>query len=176
MSDLLPPNSSPLEDALVNAIDAALSNVPVNVRDVWSVEECPVDLLPWLAWAFSVDTWRDDWPEHIKRGVIRASVATHKIKGTRKAVANVVESFGGDIVIIENFEKQLRGVPHTFEILVSYGGASVEAVLQEALVASVSAAKPERSKFTVSTAVEFEESLGITGFCRVTEFVRLEFS
>ena len=53
--DLLPANATPLERALAETT-ARLSDVAVPIRDLWSPENCPTELLPWLAWALSVDS------------------------------------------------------------------------------------------------------------------------
>jgi len=45
---ILPPGSTPLEKAL-EQVAARLLDVEVAIRDVWSPDDCPLDLLPWLA-------------------------------------------------------------------------------------------------------------------------------
>ncbi|EQU65680.1 phage tail protein I [Escherichia coli HVH 209 (4-3062651)] len=78
MSDsrLLPTGSSPLEVAAAKAC-AEIEKTPVSIRELWNPDTCPANLLPWLAWAFSVDRWDEKWPEATKRAVNRleASVA-----------------------------------------------------------------------------------------------------
>ncbi|PJD87429.1 phage tail protein I [Enterobacter hormaechei] len=69
---LLPVGSSPLEVAAARAC-AEIENTPVPLRRLWSPDDCPANLLPWLAWAFSVDRWDESWPEATKREVIRAA-------------------------------------------------------------------------------------------------------
>ncbi|EHS5692594.1 TPA: phage tail protein I, partial [Escherichia coli] len=56
MSDsrLLPTGSSPLEVAAAKAC-AEIEKTPVRIRELWNPDTCPANLLPWLAWAFSVD-------------------------------------------------------------------------------------------------------------------------
>ncbi|WP_226941135.1 phage tail protein I [Janthinobacterium violaceinigrum] len=68
----LPPNTTALERTIAVAC-AELVNVPVPLRELWNADRCPVALLPFLAWACSVDRWDDNWPESIKRGTIKAS-------------------------------------------------------------------------------------------------------
>jgi phage tail P2-like protein len=46
---ILPPGSTPLEKAL-EQVAAQLLDVEVAIRAVWSPDDCPLDLLPWLAW------------------------------------------------------------------------------------------------------------------------------
>lgn len=72
------------------------------LRQLWNPATCPVDLLPWLAWAFSVDEWDADWPEATKRAAIAASISIHRRKGTVASVREALRAFGyGDAQIIE---------------------------------------------------------------------------
>lgn len=52
------------------------------LRTLWDPWACPVDQLPLLAWAWSVDFWKAEWPEHRKRQVIAESRAYHEAKTT----------------------------------------------------------------------------------------------
>lgn len=62
MSDsrLLPTGSSPLEVAAAKAC-AEIEKTPVSIRELWNPDTCPANLLPWLAWAFSVDRWDEKY-------------------------------------------------------------------------------------------------------------------
>ena len=95
MSDnrLLPVGSSPLEVAAARAC-ADIENTPVPLRHLWNPDNCPANLLPWLAWAFSVDRWDESWPEETKREVIRSAWFIPAHKGTIGAVRRVVEPLG----------------------------------------------------------------------------------
>lgn len=65
MISLLPPNATELERALELLIDARIGDISTPLRDLWSAENCPEALLPWLAWALSVDQWSADWPLNV---------------------------------------------------------------------------------------------------------------
>lgn len=98
---LLPQNATPFEVAAEGA-SSRLSDVPVPVRDVWNANTCPVDLLPWLAWALAVGEWDSGWPEATKRAVIKSSTAVHRIKGTVASVKRALAAAGyPDAVVIE---------------------------------------------------------------------------
>ncbi|MGS4945207.1 phage tail protein I, partial [Meridianimarinicoccus sp. RP-17] len=73
MSDLslLPPNATPVERGF-EAAGARITALPVPVRDTWNPATCPATLLPWLAWALSVDNWDPTWTEGQQRAVIAA--------------------------------------------------------------------------------------------------------
>jgi phage tail P2-like protein len=90
---LLPTGSSPLEVAAAQAC-AVIESTPIPLRRLWSPDDCPVNLLPWLAWAFSVDRWDSGWPEETKREVIRNARFIHAHKGTIGAVRRVFEPLG----------------------------------------------------------------------------------
>ncbi|MCW4703755.1 phage tail protein I [Enterobacter kobei] len=110
---LLPVGSSPLEVAAARAC-AEIENAPVPLRRLWSADECPANLLPWLAWAFSVDRWDESWPEATKRDVIRAARFIHAHKGTIGAVRRVVEPLGYLINVSEWWETS--DPPGTFRL------------------------------------------------------------
>lgn len=101
MSDLLPPNATPLERNLV-AATARISDVPLKIRESWNPDTCPLELLPWLAWALSVDEWRSDWTEENKRSVIKSAFDVQRRKGTVGSVKTVRDAFGfSDGVLLE---------------------------------------------------------------------------
>ena len=115
MSDLLPPNATPKERALAEAV-ARLSDVPVRVRDVWNVDTIPLALLPWLAWAYSVDEWDSGWLESQKRATVKSALQVQKIKGTIGAVKTALAALGLDIEVQEWFSQTPAGDPYTFRV------------------------------------------------------------
>lgn len=78
-----------------------LGNVPVPLRQLWNADLCPLPLLPYLAWAWSVDRWDESWPETTKRAVVKSSAYVHKRKGTIGALRRVVEPLGYLIRVTE---------------------------------------------------------------------------
>ncbi|GFM38322.1 phage tail protein I [Desulfovibrio psychrotolerans] len=113
MASLLPISATPQENATALAI-ARLSDVPVPVRDVWNPDTCPEDLLPWLAWAFSVDMWDDAWTTDQKRAAIKASVEIHRHKGTPWAVSYALGVLGYEAHLQEWFD--YGGDPCRFKV------------------------------------------------------------
>ncbi len=112
--DLLPANATPLERALAETT-ARLSDVAVPLRDVWSPEDCPAELLPWLAWALSVDHWEPSWTEPHKRAVIQAAIAVHRHKGTPFAVESLLLALGYSATVEE--WSQYGGEPYRFKVV-----------------------------------------------------------
>ena len=100
---LLPSNRGRAEEALARAV-ADGTDIPVPIDTLWSADRCPAHLLPWLAWALSVDEWDAAWSDDTKRAVIRASVGVHRRKGTPGAVMDALRSAGyGASTLIERF-------------------------------------------------------------------------
>lgn len=71
-------------------------------------------LLPYLAWAFSVDRWDRNWPEETKRQVIRDAWLIHRHKGTISALRRAIEPLGYLIRVSEWWE--FDGEPGTFKV------------------------------------------------------------
>lgn len=113
---LLPPSATAQERALSEAT-ARLSDVPLMVRKSWNPDTCPAELLPWLAWAMSVDEWQTDWTEQEKRDVIKASLDVHKHKGTIGALERALKPLGYLIDVVEWWEMTPPGEPYTFSIV-----------------------------------------------------------
>lgn len=83
---------------------------------LWNPDTCPVEFLPWLAWALSVDQWDNAWSEEAKRAVCRASLSIHKIKGTPGAVENALAAAGVTAQLQEWFE--YGDEPYCFTVFV----------------------------------------------------------
>ena len=101
LKTLLPPNASKLERGLEQST-GRVARVPVPIADLWNPATCPESVLPWLAWALSVDRWDPDWPVATKRRVIAESIRAHKRKGTLAAVEQVLDDIGAVYDIVEN--------------------------------------------------------------------------
>lgn len=116
MSSLLPPNANPHEHALDDAC-ARLGAVPVAIVKLWNAQTCPAALLPWLAWALSVDEWDETWSEAQKRAVVTASYTVHGYKGTPYAIRAALMALGYDNVLIQ------EGEIHYYNELLTYNAA-----------------------------------------------------
>lgn len=112
---ILPPNSSALErDIEESGGKKRIEAIDVPVGKLWNPQTIPAEILPYLAWALSVDTWDNEWPDNIKRQVIAASVEVHRKKGTVGAVKKAITAIGIDVDFEEWFQN--GGIPHTFTI------------------------------------------------------------
>lgn len=138
-NNMLPPSASGFMRS-TEKVTERLTDIPVDLRKLWNPDECPADLLPYLAWALSVDRWDKNWSEQTKRQVIKASWLVHRQKGTVSALRRVVEPFGFLISIIEWW--QSGETPGTFrlDIGVQDQGITEETYLE--LERLISDAKP----------------------------------
>lgn len=107
---LLPPSATAQERAMEQST-ASTSAVTIPLRSLWDTEACPSNLLPWLAWAMSVDRWDPAWDEATKRQAIKDSVALHRRKGTVGAVLEGLTTY--DLQVREWHQQVPAGVPFT---------------------------------------------------------------
>lgn len=145
-SSLLPKNLGDLERDLDVAI-SRMENIKIPISTLWDPWNCPIELLPWLAWAVSVDDWRTDWPETTKRRVVANSLDMHRVKGTRPAVEMSVESLGLEYELIEWFEEIPKGQPATFSLKVFSSDQAFPPERISEIERIVSNAKNTRSHF-----------------------------
>ena len=165
---LLPPNASALERSVEAAQAGRVDAIPVaELQRVWDVDNCPERLLPWLAWAMSVDEWDYRWPVEVRREVIRSSIDVHKRKGTAGAVKRVLGALGVRVDLVEWFEND--GKPFTFELTakanqaLTGGDVVLSPDFYRTLQRSVDAVKPVRSHYTLRVGVEFNQALQLGG-------------
>lgn len=100
MASLLPSNAT-AQERNVEAATARIGELPVVIQDVWNPTACPAGLLPWLAWALSVDTWDSAWSERTKREVIARAVAVHRRKGSVWAVKEAIRAAGFETPVVQ---------------------------------------------------------------------------
>jgi len=158
---LLPPNASELERLAAEAL-AQIERVPVPLRQLWNPDTCPVELLPYLAWAFSVDRWSSAWPARAKRDAIKAAYFIHAHKGTIGALRRVVEPLGYLIEVREWWEEQPLGTPGTFRLLVGVLDTGITEEMYQELTWLIDDAKPV-SRHLVGLAI----GLDVTGTAHI---------
>lgn len=150
---LLPPNATVAELAQEGAT-SRVSSVPVPVRDMWNADTCPANLLPWLAWAFSIDNWNTNWTEEQKRNAVKAAYVVHTQKGTIGAVRRSLEALGLGMQVIEWFNDDPVGDPYTFRItLDAQFGEITQAALTNALTVIRSAKNLRSHLASVTLAI-----------------------
>lgn len=136
---LLPPSA----DAWMRhteTVTARLSDITVALRALWTPTACPVELLPYLAWALSVDRWDKNWPAVKKIAAIQQSYWQHRRKGTRAAVRRVIESMGFSAAFAEWFDTGDH--PGTFRLEVDVNDVGITEKTLAELNRLVADAKP----------------------------------
>lgn len=151
---LLPGNAHELERLAAEAL-AQIERVPVPLRELWNPDTCPVELLPYLAWAFSVDRWSPSWPESAKRAAIRSAYFIHSRKGTIGALRRVVEPLGYLIEVREWWQEVPLGVPGTFRLLIGVLDTGIDEVMYQELSFLIDDAKP-LSRHLIGLAIGLE--------------------
>ncbi|CAM4057823.1 Baseplate protein I [Pseudomonas reidholzensis] len=156
MQSLLPLNRTPLERAIEKAADEDLR---IDLRLLYSPDDCPPHLLYQLAWAWSVDRWEDHWSDSVKRSVIRSAFYVHAHKGTLGALRRVVEPFGYLIDVEEWWRAVPNGVPGTFSLNVGVSDSGITDETYRELAALLDDARPV-SRHMVGLAISLETKGG----------------
>ncbi|MBZ7674360.1 phage tail protein I [Klebsiella grimontii] len=138
-NSLLPPSSTAWMRSAESA-SARLSAITVALRTLWTPTACPVDLLPYLAWALSVDRWDKSWPAAKKVAAIQQSYWLHRRKGTRAAVRRVIEDMGFSATFAEWFD--VGDEPGTFRLEVDVNEVGLTPKTLDELNRLIGDAKP----------------------------------
>src|ERR1700726_1232536 len=97
MDQILAPNATEYERVLASQVDRLLDlNIPI--RELWNPWTCPENLLPYLAWALSVDLWDPQWPLTKRRSVVANSIKHHRLKGTLTGIETYVDLIDSHVV------------------------------------------------------------------------------
>lgn len=145
---LLPTGSTDLELRAEQA-SAEVSAVNVPINTLWDADTCPLQLLPYLAWAFSVERWDDTWDEATKRSIIKGSYMLHRRKGTISALRQAVEPLGYLISVTEWWQNDKT--PGTFEMEVATLDTGITPEMYTELERVIDDAKPCSRHLTMLT-------------------------
>ncbi|MDY4279954.1 MAG: phage tail protein I [[Pasteurella] mairii] len=141
IKNLLPMSSSKLEKKAAEILKLATIN-PIIIADLINPEKCPERLLPYLAWAMSVDKWDENWSEEVKRIAIKQSFLIHKQKGTIGAIKRVVEPIGYLIDLKEWFQTDPVGVAGTFSLTIEVPETGLNDQTYSELIRLINDVKP----------------------------------
>lgn len=147
MSDLLPSSATAQERALAETV-ARVSDVPTRARDLWNPDTCPIELLPWLAWAFSLDEWDATWTEDQQRTAVKTSYSVHRYKGTIGSVKDALQALGLGVRVQEWFNQIPAGDPYTYKLLLEVNQYGVSLAQLQKIHDVVENAKNLRSHMT----------------------------
>ncbi len=173
---LVPVNATVLERAL-DRMTRRIDAIPVPLRDLWNPDTCPVTLLPWLAFALSIDSWDPAWPEAVKRNLVRQAIDIQRKKGTAASVRQVVAAFGGSIALREWWQMTPPGPPYTFDLVLTLngeGGAPATATFVNQVIDEVARTKPVRAHFNFTQGVTAQGGVGVAAAARAAVFTRLQ--
>lgn len=98
---ILPMAETPLNKSLA-ALSTRLEGINAPIRDVWDPWACPPQFLKFLAHAFSVDLWVDEWTELRKRNIIADAIRMARLKGTLAGVheyLRYVDATADDVLV-----------------------------------------------------------------------------
>ncbi|HGM5349207.1 TPA: phage tail protein I [Serratia marcescens] len=140
MNNTLLPPSAGAWMRHTETVTARLSAITVALRTLWTPTVCPVELLPYLAWALSVDRWDKNWPAAKKIEAIQQSYWQHRRKGTRAAVRRVIEGMGFSATFAEWFDTGDQ--PGTFRLEVDVNDVGITIKTLSELDRLVGDAKP----------------------------------
>ena len=108
MIDLLPQNASALEKR-IDTVNASRFDLDIRISDLWDPYACPITFLPYLAFAFSVDYWDEEWSEEAKREVVAQAIKVHRHKGTPGALKDMLRAAGyGEVELVEGLDARRR--------------------------------------------------------------------
>ncbi|WP_392989636.1 phage tail protein I [Serratia ureilytica] len=136
---LLPPHATSLMSRIEQASERA-TTMPVPLRKLWDPDACPTALLPYLAWALSVDRWDPAWSDATKRAAIKQSYFIHRHKGTTAALRRAVEPLGYVIRVLEWW--QSNEAPGTFRLDVGVEETGITEEMYHELERLIEDAKP----------------------------------
>lgn len=114
VATLLPPNASPLERSFEQAMAPYGDEREVFVDKLWRPFECPIEVLPFLAWALGVRRWDPAWPEAVRRQAVADAIAVHRIRGTLGAVEAALDEVGA----VYDIEERPGGADFTMAVSV----------------------------------------------------------
>lgn len=122
---LQPANRSWLEKSLEEGTDRTFS-VGVPIREVFKPHDCPVEFLPFLAWAQSIadeEGWSFAESEEARRNLIARSTEIHKKKGTIWSIREVFRMLGlGEVSILENIGRLRHDGTFNYDGTMVHGG------------------------------------------------------
>lgn len=176
-SDLLPANATPAERALSEAT-ARIGEIQTPIRSLWNPQTCPPELLPWLAWALSVDDWRSEWSDQQKRDTIAASYTVHSIKGTIGALRAALGALGYRLEITEWQDTGGQLQPYEFTVDLDVTGAAFVGDVYNSAIKLIDNVKNVRShlarlrvRHEQSAAVRFGSASAFASYLEVYDAV-----
>lgn len=161
---ILPSNSTALEKRIERTIAKRLAALELSFNAVDPIS-CPVEVLPFLAWAYDAPIWDDAWPAHIKRQYVANLPFIKRHRGTVAAIEVALSSLNVKTRLIEWFNQTPIGERGSFIIRAFVGsristGSVLTPKLIEQLKALVNDAKAASRHFDFLIGIEAKAAIG----------------
>jgi phage tail P2-like protein len=132
-SSLLYRQAAGLEQAMADTDATRLMALDAEiVLATWSPEDCPIALLPYLAWAMGVNFWNDNWSETTKRSWIAVQWQFKALRGSAAGIEMAIDYAGRDV---SPFGYSVRDIVTRPQQL--FPGPSISAAAREAWLAEL---------------------------------------
>lgn len=132
-SQVLYAASSGLEKAMIDADAPRITGIDAEaIVDSWDPYNCPLPLLPYLAWAMGVTFWNDQWSEATKRAWVAVQWQFKALRGTDAGISMAVDFAGRDVSPNGYFVRKFITAPQG-----QYPSPGITSAAQEAWLASL---------------------------------------
>ena len=111
---LLPPNATAFERSLEQAMAPAGDRRRIFIDTLWRPFDCPIEVLPFLAWGLGVRRWDPAWPEAVRRQAVADAIDVHRTRGTRGAVKAALDEVGA----IYDLDERPNGEPFRMKVAI----------------------------------------------------------
>ena len=180
LADLMPESIASDENvaSAAESIDWQLQTI-TNHLDVPSIylaiDKLTSVQLDHLAVGWNAATWRDYWPIAMKRSMIKNVILSNRRRGTVQAVKEALASASSAATLVEWWETEPKGTPHTFTVYATQSKVSgvIDSELQKDILALVNDAKPLRSHFEFVVQEELHSQIQAFGVIRQGVVTRL---
>ncbi len=149
----LAPSSIKQDETITNVIrttDHNFSKLHEHLNDalfLYRLDELTGKQLNHLAKQWHVLVWRDSWDDATKRSVLRSTIQSLRILGTKAAIVNVLSGLNGRAELTEWYEMSPQGAPHTCKIDVYQEVGLISEEKFSDLVRMIDQAKPVRAQY-----------------------------
>lgn len=143
-----------------------------------SVDSLTSIQLDHLAASWDATVWRDSWPVMLKRSVLKATISEKRMKGTVQAVREALSSISSAASIVEWWQTEPKGEPHTFTIYATQSEIEgvIDAEMQEDIISLIDDAKPLRSHYTFVLQNKFKGGVNAYACVRTATVAKVYYS
>ena len=165
-------------EAVAHALDRPLQEIAksVDIPAIYaSIDKLPSTVLDHLAVSWDATVWRDSWPVELKRSVLKTTISEKRKKGTVKAVKDALASISSAASIVEWWQTEPKGPPHTFTIYATQADieGTIDAEMQEDVIALIDDAKPIRSHYDFVIQNKAKSTINVTAMVRPLTFAKI---